>query len=278
MEYRNLGKTGLKVSALSLGTATFGGTNEFFARWGQSDVREASRLIDISLENGINFFDTANVYSGGASEEILGAALKGRRDKAIIATKGSFTMGEGPNERGASRFHIINAVTDSLKRLSTDYIDVYFIHGFDPLTPIEETLKTLDDLVRSGKVRYIGCSNFAAWQLMKSLSVSEKLQLEQFVIYQGYYSLIGRDYEQELQPLISDQALGLMVWSPLGWGRLTGKIKRGQPIAEGRIKSGGAVGSPPVDDEFLFQVVEVLEQIADETGKTISQIAINWLM
>jgi len=278
MEYRKLGNSGLQVPVLSLGTGTFGGTNEFFQRWGQTDVKEASRLIDICFETGINFFDTADAYSQGASEEILGQALKGKREQAIIATKGTFKMGENVNDKGSSRFHLINAVNDSLKRLDTDYIDLYLMHGFDSQTPVEETLRTLDDLVTSGKVRYIGCSNLAAWQLMKSLSVSEKYNLERYVIYQGYYSLIGRDYEQELMPLLKDQNMGLMVWSPLGWGRLTGKIRRNQPIAEGRIKSGGAVGAPPVDDEFLYKVVDVLERISGETNKTISQIAINWLL
>lgn len=278
MEYRNLGNAGLRVPVLSLGTATFGGTNDFFQRWGQTDVKEAARLIDICFANGINFFDTANVYSQGAAEEILGQALRGKREQSIIATKGTFRMGDGVNDQGSSRFHLINAVNASLKRLNTDYIDIYFMHGFDRNTPVEETLKTLDSLVSSGKIRYIGCSNFAAWELMKSLSASERYKLEKYVVYQGYYSLIGRDYEQELMPLLKDQDIGLMVWSPLGWGRLTGKIKRGQPIADGRIKSGGAVGSPPVDDEFLYSVVDSLEQIADETGKTISQIAINWLL
>lgn len=278
MEYRKLGNSGLQVPVLSLGTATFGGTNEFFQRWGQTDVNEASRLIDICLDRGVNFFDTANVYSQGASEEVLGAALKGRRNKVIISTKAAFKMSEEVNDKGSSRFHILNAVHDSLKRLGTDYIDVYFMHGFDRHTPVEETLRTLDNLVTSGKVRYIGCSNFAAWQLMKSLSVSEKHNFEKYVIYQGYYSLIGRDYEQELMPLIKDQQLGIMVWSPLGWGRLTGKIRRNQPVAEGRIQAGGAVGSPPVDDEFLYTVVDTLERIANETGKTISQVAINWLL
>lgn len=278
MEFRKLGNSGLEIPVLSLGTATFGGTNEFFQRWGQTDVKEASRLIDICLERGVNFFDTANVYSQGASEEVLGAALKGRRHKTIISTKATFKMGDGINEKGSSRSHIINAVNDSLKRLGTDYIDVFFMHGFDNDTPIEETLKTLDVLVASGKIRYIGCSNFTAWQLMKSLSISEKLRLEKYVVYQGYYSLIGRDYEQELMPLIKDQQLGLMAWSPLGWGRLTGKIKRNQLIAPGRIQSGGAIGSPPVNEEQLYQVVDVLENIAMESGKTISQVAINWLL
>ena len=278
MEYRRLGKSGLKVPVLSLGTGTFGGTTEFFQRWGQTDVKDAARLIDISLEKGLNLFDTANVYSHGTSEEVLGAALKGKRDQALISTKATFRMGDGVNDKGSSRAHLLSALEGSLKRLGTDYIDVYFMHGFDHHTPIEETLRALDNFVRSGKVRYIGCSNFAAWQLMKSLSISEKHHLESYVIYQGYYSLIGRDYEQELMPLIKDQGMGLMAWSPLGWGRLTGKIRRNQPIAEGRIQAGGDVGSPPVADEFLFNVIECLERIATETGKTISQIAINWLI
>ncbi len=278
MEYRTLGNSGLKIPVLSFGTATFGGTTEFFDRWGRTDVKEASRLIDICLERGVNFFDTANVYSQGASEEVLGAAVKGRRAQTIISTKGSFQMGDGVNEKGSSRSHLINALHDSLKRLNTDYVDVYFMHGFDVNTPIEETLRTLDNFVKSGKVSYIGCSNFAAWQLMKSLSISEKLNLESYVIYQGYYSLIGRDYEQELMPLIKDQNMGLMVWSPLGWARLTGKIRRNQPTAKGRIQAGGDVKSPPVDEEFLLRVVDCLEAIAEKTGKTIPQIAINWLL
>jgi aryl-alcohol dehydrogenase-like predicted oxidoreductase len=278
MEYRNLGNSGLKVPVLSLGTATFAGTTEFFQRWGQTDVAEASRLIDISFEHGINFFDTANVYSAGDSETILGKALRNRRHRAIISTKASFTMGEGPNERGSSRYHLIKALDDSLKRLGTDYIDLYFMHGFDANTPIEETLWTLNEMVKSGKIRYIGASNFAAWQLMKSLSVSEKNSWEKYIVYQGYYSLIGRDYEQELMPMLKDQHLGLMVWSPLGWGRLTSKLKKDGIAGEGRIKSGGAVGGPPVADQYLYDVLDLLSQIAEETGKTIPQIAINWLM
>lgn len=278
MEYRNLGNSGLKVPVLSFGTGTFGGTNEFFQRWGQTDAEEATRLIDICLERGINFFDTANVYSLGDSEIVLGKALKGKRHKSIVSTKATFQMGEQPNEKGSSRHHLINALEDSLKRLGTDYIDLYLMHGFDRNTPIEETLRTLDTMVKSGKVRYIGCSNFAAWQLMKSLSVSERANLEKYIIYQGYYSLIGRDCEQELFPLLEDQNMGLMVWSPLGWGRLTGKIKRGMEMKEGRIKSGGDVGAPPVEDEFLFNVVDAMEKISSEIGKSIPQIAINWLL
>ncbi|SFU18748.1 Predicted oxidoreductase [Algoriphagus locisalis] len=278
MEFRKLGKSGLNVPALSLGTGTFGGTNEFFEKWGQTDVKEATRLIDICIDHGITFFDTANVYSIGDSEILLGKALQGKRTQSLISTKATFQMGTQPNDKGSSRYHLIKALEDSLQRLGTDYIDLYLMHGFDSETPIEETLLTLDTMVKSGKVRYIGCSNFAAWQLMKSLSVSEKLNLEKYIVYQGYYSLIGRDYEQELMPLLEDQGLGLMVWSPLGWGRLTGKIKRGLEVEAGRIKSGGDLGSPPVEEERLYQVIDHLEQISRETGKSIPQIAINWLL
>ncbi|MCX2680846.1 aldo/keto reductase [Galbibacter sp. EGI 63066] len=278
MKFKNLGNSGLKVPVLSYGTATFAGTNEFFGKWGKTDVKEASRLIDICLEHDVNFFDTANVYSQGDSEAVLGEALKGRRQETIISTKATFQMGGGVNDKGSSRFHLTKALDDSLKRLQTDYIDLYFMHGFDKDTPIEETLRTLDNMVSSGKVRYIGCSNFAAWQLMKSLSVSEKLNLEKYIVYQGYYSLIGRDYEQELMSLLQDQNMGLMVWSPLGWGRLTGKIKRNKATEDGRIKSGGDVGAPPVNEELIFDVVEVLERIANENNKSIPQVAINWLL
>lgn len=278
MEFRQLGNSGLRVPVLSFGTATFGGTTDFFKKWGDVDVDEATRLIDISLDHGLNFFDTANVYSAGASEEVLGAALKGRRHNTIISTKATFKMGEGPNESGSSRYHLFREVDASLRRLQTDYIDLFIIHGVDPLTPVEETLRALDDLVKTGKVRYIGCSNFTAWQVMKSLSVSEKLGLQKYIIYQGYYSLIGREYEWELMPMNEDQGLGLMVWSPLGWGRLTGKIKRGVQPANGRIQSGGATGGPIVADEFLFSVVDVLEEVSNETGKTIPQVALNWLL
>ncbi|KTD66068.1 aldo/keto reductase [Legionella shakespearei] len=278
MEFRQLGHSGLKVSALSLGTGTFGGSNEFFKKWGSTDVKEASRLIDICMEAGINLFDTADIYSQGASEEILGKALKGKRDKVLISTKATFPVGEGANEQGSSRYHLLRACEASLKRLGTDHIDIYFMHGFDALTPVEETLRTLDDLIQSGKVRYIGCSNFSGWHVMKSLAVSKQYNFERYVSYQGYYSLIGRDYEWELMPLGLDQGLGLMVWSPLGWGRLTGKIKRGQPLPEGRIKAGGAQGGPQVEDEYLFTVVDALERIANETGKSVSQVALNWLL
>ncbi len=278
MEYRQLGRSGLKVPVLSLGTGTFGGVGEMFKRWGETDVKEASRLVDICLENGMNFFDTANIYSRGASEEVLGGAIKGRRDQVLISTKATFTAGQGPNDKGSSRYHIIKACEDSLKRLGTDYIDLYFMHGFDALTPQEETMMALDNLVQSGKVRYTGCSNFSGWHAMKSIATSEKLGINRHVAYQGYYSLIGRDYEHELMPLGQDQGLGLMVWSPLGWGRLTGKIRRGQPAKEGRIAQGGDVGGPKVDDEYLYQVMDALDAVAAETGKTVPQIALNWLL
>lgn len=278
MEYRQLGRSGLKVPVLSYGTGTFGGSNEFFERWGSADVAEATKLVDICLEAGVNFFDTADVYSQGASEEILGAALKGRRDSAIISTKGTFPMGGGPNDLGSSRYHIVRACEASLKRLGTDHIDLYFMHGFDALTPVDETLRALDDLITAGKIGYIGASNFSGWHLMKSLATSEKYGLGRYVAYQGYYSLVGRDYEWELMPLGLDQGVGLMVWSPLGWGRLTGKIRRGQPNESGRIASGGEVGGPQVDDDYLYTVVDALEEIAGETGKTVPQVALNWLL
>jgi aryl-alcohol dehydrogenase-like predicted oxidoreductase len=278
MEHRKLGHSGLHVPVLSFGTATFGGGNEFFERWGDTGVKQATRMIDICLDAGVNFFDTSNIYSAGESEKVLGKALEGKRDRVLISTKATFPMGDGPNERGSSRHHLIRACEDSLRRLQTDHIDVYFMHGFDALTPMEETLHTLDDLIRAGKVRYIGCSNFSGWHVMKELATSEKYGLGRYSTDQGYYSLIGRDYEWELMPLALDQDLGLMIWSPLGWGRLTGKIRRDEPMGEGRIKSGGDVGGPQIDDEYLYSVVDVLLEIAEETGKSVPQIALNWLL
>jgi aryl-alcohol dehydrogenase-like predicted oxidoreductase len=278
MEHRLLGRSGLKVPVLSLGTGTFGGTNDFFKRWGTTDAAEATRLVDLCLDAGVNFFDTADIYSNGTSEEVLGQAIKGRRDKLLISTKGTFSTGDGPNDKGSSRYHIVRACEASLKRLNTDHIDLYFMHAFDALTPADETLRALDDLISSGKIGYIGASNYSGWQLMKSLATSEKYGLARYVVYQGYYSLIGRDYEWELMPLGLDQNVALMVWSPLGWGRLTGKIRRGQPIGEGRIKSGGSENGPEIDDEYLYTVVDALDSVAEETGKTVSQIALNWLL
>jgi aryl-alcohol dehydrogenase-like predicted oxidoreductase len=280
MEYRLLGGSGLKVPVLSLGTGTFGGTNEFFKAWGASDVQEATRLVDICLEAGMNMFDSADVYSSGAAEQILGEAIKGRRDKVLISTKATFTFGPGPNDVGSSRFHLIEAVEGSLKRLGTDYIDLFQLHAFDAMTPIEETLNTLDDLVRAGKIRYVGCSNFSGWHLMKSLGISEKYNLPRYVAHQAYYSLVGRDFEWELMPLGIDQKVGTVVWSPLGWGRLTGKIRRNQPIPEGsRMSNASAVSAgPEVPEQHLYTVVDALDEVAAETGKTVPQIALNWLL
>lgn len=279
MEYRQLGRSGFKIPVLSFGTATFGGKGEFFKSWGETDVKEASRLIDICLDHGVTLFDTADIYSSGSSEQVLGAAIKGRRDKLLLSTKGTFRFSENPNDVGSSRSHLINAVEGSLKRLGTDYIDLFQLHGFDALTPIEETLRTLDRLVQSGKIRYLGCSNFSGWHLMKSLSVSEREGLERYVAYQGYYSLIGRDYETELMPLAVDQGIGLLVWSPLGWGRLTGKIDRKLPFppSVSRLHASADLG-PPVEDQYLFDVVDVLKEIAKQTEKTVPQVAINWLL
>ena len=277
MEYRRLGRSGFKVPVLSFGTGTFGGSNEFFRAWGETGVKEAARLVDICLEAGVTMFDTADVYSAGAAEEILGRAVAGRRDQVIIATKGSFPMGAGANDRGNSRHHLLEACDASLKRLGTDYIDIYQLHGFDALSPVEETLSTLDTLVKSGKVRYIGCSNFSGWHLMKSLAASDRYGWPRYVAHQAYYSLVGRDFEWELMPLGHDQGVATIVWSPLGWGRLTGKIRRNQPPpAVSRLPKTAAAG-PQVADELLYKVVDALDQIAKETGRTVPQVALNWL-
>ncbi len=213
MEYRRLGGSGFKVPVLSLGTGTFGGSNEFFKSWGTTGPEEATRLVDVCLEAGLNMFDTADIYSEGMAEEVLGAAIKGRRDAVLISTKGTFRNGPGANDVGSSRIHLIRAVEASLRRLGTDYIDLYQLHAFDAVTPVEETLETLDDLVRAGKIRYIGCSNFSGWHLMKSLDVSARYGLSRYVAHQAYYSLLGREYEWELMPLGLDQQVGAVVWS-----------------------------------------------------------------
>ena len=278
MEFRQLGHSGLKVPVLSFGTGTFGGRGEFFSAWGNSDVAEATRLVDICLEAGVNFFDTADVYSQGASEEILGRAIAGRRSSVLISTKATFRMGDGPNDLGSSRHHLIQACEASLRRLQTDYIDVYHLHGFDQLTPIEETLKTLDTLIQTGKVRYIACSNFSGWHLMKSLAISERYGWSRYVAHQAYYSLIGREYEWELMPLAIDQNIGTIVWSPLGWGRLTGKIRRNHPLPKISRLHKTAEQGPPVSDEYLYSVIDALEEVAQETSKTVPQVALNWLL
>ncbi len=279
MEFRQLGKSGLKVPVLCFGTATFGGGDEFFRAWGDTDVAEATRLIDLCMEAGVQFFDTADVYSQGRAEEILGAAIKHLpRESVLISTKATFQFGEGVNNSGSSRYHLTRQIEGSLKRLKTDYIDVYHMHGFDALTPFEETLSTLDTFVREGKVRYIAASNFSGWHLQKSMDVSEKYGWECYVAHQVYYSLVGRDYEWELMPQAYGQGLGALVWSPLGWGRLTGKIRRGQPMPEVSRLHKAAEGGPVVADELLYKVVDAIEAVATEIGKTVPQIALNWIL
>ncbi|NBE94912.1 aldo/keto reductase [Nonomuraea sp. KC401] len=278
MEYRQLGASGLKVPALSFGAGTFGGKGELFGAWGDTGVAQARRLVDIALDAGVTMFDTADVYSDGASEEVLGQALRGRRDRALISTKAGLPTHEGPDGAGTSRPRLIKVVDDALRRLGTDRIDLFQLHAFDAATPVEEALSTLGDLVRAGKLRYVGVSNFSGWQLMKSLATADRYGYPRYVAHQVYYSLVGRDYEWELMPLGLDQGVGALVWSPLGWGRLTGRIRRGVPLPEvSRLHRTAAYG-PPVDDERLYAVVDVLDELAGETGRTVPQIALNWLL
>ncbi|MDN3248732.1 aryl-alcohol dehydrogenase-like predicted oxidoreductase [Streptomyces sp. DSM 42143] len=278
MEFRRLGASGLMVPALSFGAGTFGGRGELFGAWGTTDAAEARRLVDICLEAGVTMFDTADVYSGGASEEVLGAAIRGRRDQVIISTKAGLPTGDGPADAGTSRARLITAVDGALRRLGTDHIDLFQLHAFDAGTPVEEVLATLDDLVRAGKLRYTGVSNFSGWQLMKSLADADTHGHQRYAAHQVYYSLVGRDYEWELMPLGLDQGVGAVVWSPLGWGRLTGRIRRGTPLPAGSRLHATADYGPPVPDELLYQVVDALDAVAEETGRTVPQIAINWLL
>lgn len=278
MEFRRLGRSGFKVSALSLGTGTFGGGNDFFKAWGSTDAQGATRLVDICLEAGLSMFDSADIYSNGLAEEILGQAIAGRRQQVIISTKATFRSGDGINDVGSSRYHLIDACERALKRLGTDYIDLFQLHGFDAMTPVEETLGTLDDLVRAGKIRYVGCSNFSGWHLMKSLAAADRYGLPRYVAHQAYYSLVGRDYEAELMPLGLDQGVGAVVWSPLGWGRLTGRIRRGQPLPANSRLHVTAEQGPQVEENYLYDVVDVLLAVAEETGKAVPQVALNWLL
>jgi aryl-alcohol dehydrogenase-like predicted oxidoreductase len=272
MDFRQLGRSGLFVPVLSYGTGTFGGQGDLFRAWGTTDVDEARRLVDVCLEAGVNMFDTADAYSSGRSEEILGEAVKGRRDRVIVATKAFFPTGSHRNSGGNSRYHLITACEASLRRLGTDYIDIYQMHAFDAISPVEETLRALDDLVTAGKVRYIGASNFSGWHLMKSLSASQQYGWSRYVSHQIYYSLVGREYEWELMPLAADQSVGALIWSPLGWGRLTGKVRRNQPLPEGSRLPATAKYGPPVDDDLLYKVVDALDEVAVETGKTIPRL------
>jgi len=278
MEHRQLGASGLNVPVLSFGTATFGGGNEFFKAWGDTQLDDAKRLVHLCMDAGVNFFDTADVYSRGIAEEILGKALEGIRNQVLISTKATFTMGDGANDFGSSRFHLVKSAEDSLRRLKTDYIDIYHMHGFDGNTPVEETLRALDDLVGSGKVRYIACSNFSGWHLMKSLSVSERYGWSKYIAHQAYYSLLNREFEWELMPLGINQNVGTIVWSPLASGQLGGKFRRGQSLPkENRMQQGGSHG-PATNYEHLYNIVDALDEVAEETGKTVAQVALNWVL
>jgi aryl-alcohol dehydrogenase-like predicted oxidoreductase len=278
MDYRQLGASGLKVPVLTFGTGTFGGKSDFFNAWGSTDENGARRIVDICLDAGVVMFDSADVYSGGEAERVLGSAIKGRRDKVLVSTKATFRFSPTPNDVGSSRFHLIAAVEGSLKRLGTDYIDLYQLHGFDAQTPVQETVSALDDLVRAGKIRYTGVSNFSGWHLMKSLAVADRYGYARYVANQAYYSLIGRHYEWELMPLGLDQGVGAVVWSPLGWGRLTGKIRRGAKLPEVSRLHKTAADGPQVSDDYLYKVVDALDAVAAETGKSVPQIALNWLL
>jgi aryl-alcohol dehydrogenase-like predicted oxidoreductase len=278
VEYRLLGRSGLKVPVFTFGTGTFGGKGDFFKAWGDTDAKGATRLVDICLEAGVTMFDSADVYSAGAAEEVLGAAIKGRRDKVLISTKYSFRAGHGPNDVGSSRYHITRATEAALKRLGTDHIDLVQLHGFDAMTPPEEVLSTFDALIRAGKIGYIGVSNWSGWHLMKALGVADRYGFPRMIAHQAYYSLVGRDYESELMPLALDQGVGTVVWSPLGWGRLTGKIRRGAGLpAVSRLHRTAQAG-PQVEEEYLYKVVDALDAVAAETGKSVPQIALNWLL
>jgi aryl-alcohol dehydrogenase-like predicted oxidoreductase len=278
MKYNLLGNTGLKVSELCLGTMTFGGKG-WAKMIGTLDQDAVDKVVRRSVEAGINFIDTANVYSEGWSEELTGQAIRNlglRRDDVVLATKVRGTMGPGPNDSGLTRKHILSQVEASLKRLQTDYIDLYQVHSFDPLTPLEETIGALDDLVRSGKVRYIGASNFAAWQLMKALGFSQYTGKAGFVSLQAYYTIAGRDLEREVVPLLRDQRVGLMVWSPLAGGLLSGKYKRDKGGVEGARRT--AFDFPPVNKERAFDIIDVLEPMAKAKNSSVAQLALGWLL
>lgn len=280
MEYRPLGASGLQVPVLSFGTATFGGGNDFFKAWGSTQVAEAIRLIDICLEAGLNLFDTADVYSQGLSEEIMGKAIAGKRNNLLISTKATFPFGTGPNNQGSSRYRLLKQVEDSLRRLNTDHIDIYHMHGFDGNTAVEETLRALDDLVQSGKIRYLAASNFSGWHLMKSLAVSDRYGWNRYVGHQVYYSLLHREYEWELMPLGIDQKVGAIVWSPLSAGRLGGKYRRNQPLPmDSRVAQGGSpIPEAVVNEQVFYNIIDALDEVAAETGRSIAQVALNWVL
>jgi aryl-alcohol dehydrogenase-like predicted oxidoreductase len=278
VEYRVLGGSGFSVPALSFGTGTFGGNHPFFGKWGNSDTAQAKRLVDMCIEAGANLFDTADVYSTGQSEEILGEAISGKRDKVLVGTKATFRMSDEPNDVGTSRYHLLRSCEASLRRLNTDYLDIYTIHGFDARTSVEETLRALDTLVQSGKVRYIACSNFSGWHLMKSLAVSDKYGWTRYMGHQAHYSLLRREYEWELMPLALDQKVGTLVWGPLSQGRLSGKFRRNEPMPAGSRMAQGAGEGPAISEDWFYSVVDVLDAISAETGKTVAQVSLNWLL
>lgn len=278
MERRLVGNSDLEVSVLSLGTATFGGSNEFFKAWGQTDVAQARRLVDMALEAGVNLFDTADVYSAGAAESILGEAIAGRRHQLLLSTKATFRSGPGEDDVGSSRAHLTKALDASLKRLRTDYIDLFQLHAFDAKTPILETLQTLDDFLKAGKVRHVGCSNFSGWHLMKSLGIAAANDLPRYVVHQAYYSLLSRDYEWELMPLAQDQGVGTLVWSPLSGGRLSGKLRRGAAAPDGSRAAAQGVTVKGATEDRLFAIVDTLDSVAAETGRSVSQVALRWVM
>jgi aryl-alcohol dehydrogenase-like predicted oxidoreductase len=276
MEYHRLGRSGLFVSALTLGTMTFGGQGGF-SKVGATDVAGAKRQVDMCLDAGINLFDTANIYSGGESEKILGEAVSGRRDDLLLATKVRMPVGDGPNDTGLSRHHIIRQCEESLRRLGTDYIDLYQVHEWDGLTPLEETLEALDTLVKSGKVRYVGSSNYSGWQLMKALGISERLGLQRYISQQIHYTLQAREAEYELVPLAIDQECPILVWSPLAGGLLSGKYRRDRDASEGRHVEGW--DEPPVyATDKLYDTVDVLVELADDRGVSAAQVALAWLL
>jgi len=277
MEYRQLGRSGLRISPLTLGTMTFGGRGQF-ASVGATDVDGARRQIELAVDAGVNLIDTADVYSGGAAEEIVGQALGSRRDEVLLATKARFPMGKGPNDAGLSRHHLIRACEASLRRLQTDHIDLYQVHEWDGETPLEETLEALDHLVRSGKVRYVGCSNFAGWQVMKALGIAERAGLPRFMSQQIYLSLQERSAEYEIVPSAIDQGLGLLVWSPLAGGLLSGKYRRGENAPPGSRHATDWDEPPIYDEDKLYDTIEVLVEVAEGRGTSPAQVALAWLL
>ena len=281
MEFRFLGNSGFSVPALTMGTVTFtDGSDEAFSSWGSSGVDDATRLVDICLDAGVCMFDCADIYTDGVSETILGKAIAGKRDRVLISTKAAFRLGDGPNDVGTSRHHLVKACEDSLKRLNIDFIDLWQMHGFDAKTPVEETMRALDDLVRAGKVRYIGCSNYSAWHIMKSLWTADRRGWTPFVAHQAHYSLLSREFEWELMPLALSEGLGTVVWSPLAQGKLTGKIGRNRPAPEGtRVAAGGGdnIGEFYPEEQF-YRLVDTLEAIAQDTATSVAQVALNWVL